>query len=77
MIEKYHDTAKQNGVRIVPMCGFDSIPADLGTLMIINEFKRLKKPCASIRAFVTGYGGMRYVQRRITRVMHHRSSRLA
>lgn len=30
MIEKYHDQAKEKKVFIVPCCGFDSIPADLG-----------------------------------------------
>ena len=35
MIIKYHEKAKQNKVKIVHMCGFDSIPADLGTFMLV------------------------------------------
>ncbi|MEN6669713.1 saccharopine dehydrogenase NADP-binding domain-containing protein [Psychrobacter sp. B38] len=31
MMDKYQDTAKQSGARIVNSCGFDSIPSDLGT----------------------------------------------
>lgn len=30
MMDKYQETAKQNGARIVNSCGFDSIPSDLG-----------------------------------------------
>lgn len=30
MMDKYQDTAKQSGARIVNACGFDSIPSDLG-----------------------------------------------
>ena len=30
MLDKYQDTAKQSGARIVNSCGFDSIPSDLG-----------------------------------------------
>ncbi|MGP9688583.1 saccharopine dehydrogenase family protein [Psychrobacter sp. AOP22-C1-C5] len=30
MMDKYQDTAKQTGARIVNSCGFDSIPSDLG-----------------------------------------------
>ncbi|MBL8513444.1 MAG: saccharopine dehydrogenase NADP-binding domain-containing protein [Betaproteobacteria bacterium] len=31
MIDAHEDSAKQSGARIVPCCGFDSIPSDLGT----------------------------------------------
>ncbi|MGP5505694.1 saccharopine dehydrogenase family protein, partial [Psychrobacter celer] len=30
MMDKYQETAKQSGARIVNSCGFDSIPSDLG-----------------------------------------------
>ncbi len=30
MLDKYQDSAKQSGARIVNSCGFDSIPSDLG-----------------------------------------------
>lgn len=30
MIDKYHEQAQQSGARIIPCCGFDSIPSDLG-----------------------------------------------
>lgn len=34
MIRAYHDQARANGAIIVSMCGFDSIPADLGTYFV-------------------------------------------
>lgn len=34
MIETYHDKAVASGARIVHCCGFDSIPSDLGTLLV-------------------------------------------
>src|ERR1700682_1895272 len=35
-IDHYHDAAAQKGVRIVHSCGFDSIPSDLG-VMVLHE----------------------------------------
>ena len=40
MIDKYHSNASEAGIRIVPACGFDSIPSDLGTLLLANHFAR-------------------------------------
>ena len=42
LIEKHHDKAAAKGVRIIPSCGFDSIPSDLGS------FYAVKKANASI-----------------------------
>jgi short subunit dehydrogenase-like uncharacterized protein len=36
-IDENHETAKKTGARIVHCCGFDSIPSDLGTLMVAEE----------------------------------------
>jgi short subunit dehydrogenase-like uncharacterized protein len=33
-IDRFHDRAARSGVRIVHSCGFDSIPSDLGTLLL-------------------------------------------
>jgi len=40
VIDKYHDTAVENNVLVVPMCGFDSIPSDLGCYYAVTEFKK-------------------------------------
>ena len=54
MIDAHHETAKQTGARIVHCCGFDSIPSDLGTLLVQEEFKRRHGRAASR---VTSYFG--------------------
>jgi len=33
MIDLHHEDAKDNNVRIVNSCGFDSIPSDMGVCM--------------------------------------------
>jgi short subunit dehydrogenase-like uncharacterized protein len=33
-VERFHDAAAQTGARIVHACGFDSIPSDLGVLLL-------------------------------------------
>jgi short subunit dehydrogenase-like uncharacterized protein len=33
-IDRFHETAAQKGIRIVHSCGFDSIPSDLGALLL-------------------------------------------
>jgi short subunit dehydrogenase-like uncharacterized protein len=33
-IDRYHDVARETGSRIVHSCGFDSIPSDLGVLLL-------------------------------------------
>lgn len=39
MIDRYGDTAKQSGARIVFSCGFDSIPFDLGVFFLEQQAK--------------------------------------
>jgi short subunit dehydrogenase-like uncharacterized protein len=39
MIDAHEQEAKASGARIVFSCGFDSIPSDLGVLMVQNETK--------------------------------------
>ncbi|CAM9970325.1 unnamed protein product [Scytosiphon promiscuus] len=40
MIDQHHEEAERTGAKIVPSCGFDSIPADIGTLMMVEHMKR-------------------------------------
>jgi short subunit dehydrogenase-like uncharacterized protein len=40
MIDAHHATAQRTGARIVHCCGFDSIPSDLGVLLVQEEMKR-------------------------------------
>jgi short subunit dehydrogenase-like uncharacterized protein len=38
MIDAHHEAARRSGARIVHSCGFDSIPSDIGTLMLHDAF---------------------------------------
>ena len=40
MIDAYEEEAKRTGARIVHCCGYDSIPSDLGTLIVQDAFKK-------------------------------------
>jgi short subunit dehydrogenase-like uncharacterized protein len=37
LVTRYHDDAARDGVRIVPCCGFDSIPSDLGAFLLARH----------------------------------------
>lgn len=37
LLQRYAEPAIQRGIRIVPSCGFDSIPADLGAFFTVSE----------------------------------------
>jgi short subunit dehydrogenase-like uncharacterized protein len=60
MIDRYHDEAVDAGTRIVHSCGFDSIPADLGTLLVQSvATDRFETPCELVRIYLeTGSGSV-------------------
>lgn len=45
-IDAHHDRAAATGARIVPCCGFDSIPSDLGVLLLHDHLKKQGKQLA-------------------------------
>ena len=53
LIDKHHDEASKKGVRIIPSCGYDSIPSDLGSLHCVQS---MNKPIKRIEAFHTMKG---------------------
>ena len=53
LIDKHHEEASRKGVRIIPSCGYDSIPSDLGSLHCIQS---MNKPIKRIEAFHTMKG---------------------
>ncbi len=57
-IDAHHRTAQSTGARIVHACGFDSIPSDLGCL-ILDEAMRLRSgaPCDEATLYVTKMRG--------------------
>ena len=54
MIDKHHEEAASKGIRIVPSCGYDSLPSDLATLYAIDQ---IRKPVKHIDCFHTAKGG--------------------
>lgn len=57
MIAAYHEEAAAHDVRIVPCCGFDSIPFDLGALLVVEHMKQLGKEPARVLNVVMGSKG--------------------
>jgi short subunit dehydrogenase-like uncharacterized protein len=39
VIARHHERAAAEGTRIVPFCGFDSVPSDLGTWMVVQHLR--------------------------------------
>lgn len=53
-----HEQAAQKGIRIVPCCGYDSIPSDIGAWFVVDHIKRtLGKPTKSVRMLTVGGSG--------------------
>lgn len=60
LIEKYHVDASKKGIRIINCCGYDSIPSDLGTLMVVDYMRKrfAALPTKVLTAVVEGKGGV-------------------
>ena len=54
LIDKHHSEALAKGIRIIPSCGFDSIPSDLGAFF---SAKAIGKPIKRIESFHSYEGG--------------------
>lgn len=58
LIDRYHTQAASDGIRIIPCCGFDSVPSDLGNYLVVRYLQReLGVPCKSVNAYFQAYGG--------------------
>ena len=58
MIDAHHTRAHAEGTRIVHFCGFDSIPSDLGALLLQRHaIETHGVPCEEIRYFLVGASG--------------------
>src|ERR1700722_16508845 len=55
LIDRYHEKAQAGGTRIVPCCGFDSVPSDLGAMLIANA---LGPDTREVKAFFKLRGGL-------------------
>lgn len=59
LIDRYHQQAAADGTRIIPFCGFDSVPSDLGTYLVVRHIQsELGVPCRGVKAFFQMNGGV-------------------
>jgi short subunit dehydrogenase-like uncharacterized protein len=56
LIARHHADAERKGVLLVPACGFDSIPADLGTFFLLDRLDPQPGEPVRVEAFVKGKG---------------------
>lgn len=58
LIDRYHAQAATDGTRIIPCCGFDSVPSDLGTYLVVRHLQReLGVSCREVNAYFQAFGG--------------------
>lgn len=58
LIDRYHHQAEVDGTRIIPCCGFDSIPSDLGTYLVVRYLQQaLGASCQQVKAYFQMAGG--------------------
>jgi short subunit dehydrogenase-like uncharacterized protein len=59
VIDAHHARAARDGTRIVPCCGFDSVPSDIGALLVADAVQRdTGAPCVRVKACHTIRGGV-------------------
>jgi short subunit dehydrogenase-like uncharacterized protein len=59
MIDAHHAQAAREGTRIVPGCGFDSVPSDIGAYLVAQEMQRRHGvPCVDVKACFSIRGGL-------------------
>lgn len=57
-VNSFHESAKANKVKIVHSCGYDSIPSDIGCLLLQNSSKeKYGIPSSNVKLFVMGTKG--------------------
>lgn len=62
LIERFDARAKQTGAKIVPFCGFDSVPSDLGAWAVVDWIRQTwnqptRRISASFSGRMAGYNG--------------------
>lgn len=57
-VDRYHDEAVEAETRIVNSCGFDSVPADIGTLLVQSyATAEFGAPCEEVRIYLESASG--------------------
>lgn len=58
LIDRHHVQAQSTGAKIIPMCGFDSIPSDLSAFLAQEAMqKKFSEPCVSVKTAFSVRGG--------------------
>ncbi len=55
LINQYHQKASEEGTRIIPSCGYDSIPSDMG---VFYSVRQMGKPVKKVTVYHSGQGGI-------------------
>jgi short subunit dehydrogenase-like uncharacterized protein len=55
LIDEHHKKASEEGTRIIPSCGYDSIPSDMG---VFYSVKQMGKPIRKVTVYHSGQGGV-------------------
>lgn len=59
LIDRHHDQAAREGTRIIPCCGFDSVPSDLGAWLVAQAlWHQHGEACVSVKACHSMRGGV-------------------
>ena len=59
LIDRDHAQAAADGTRIIPFCGFDSIPSDLGTYLMVRHIQdKLGVGCKQVKSYFQMAGGV-------------------
>ena len=59
LIDRHHAQATRDGTRIIPCCGFDSVPSDLGAWLVAEAVRRQHgDQCVSVKACHSMRGGL-------------------
>jgi short subunit dehydrogenase-like uncharacterized protein len=59
LIDRHHRQAAKDGTRIIPCCGFDSVPSDLGAWLVARALHAATgEPCVSVKACHSMRGGL-------------------
>jgi len=58
LIDRHHERAAAAGTRIVPCCGFDSVPSDIGAYVCARCALDHGTQCETVKAFYQASGGL-------------------
>ena len=59
LIDRHHAQAAADGTRIIPFCGFDSVPSDLGAYLMARHIQtELGAECREVKAYFQMAGGV-------------------